>query len=171
MSQQNALKQHTSDYRRKLLLSILRIAAPVIAIICGISLLLLSFSSRQTALKSQSAAAEKISSDLSHIITNTETLSQDMIFNNEIQQLLTTSTAGEQFPQNANAAYHINGFIANRDYINCVVLTETTRHCILQKKLLPTLQILIRYSSPDGLPSFRIRPVHTCGLLILIFYQ
>lgn len=61
--------------------------------------------------------------DLSHIITNTETLSQDMIFNNEIQQLLTTSTAGEQFPQNANAAYHINGFIANRDYINCVVLT------------------------------------------------
>ena len=83
MSQQNALKQHTSDYRRKLLLSILRIAAPVIAIICGISLLLLSFSSRQTALKSQSAAAEKISSDLSHIITNTETLSQDMIFNNE----------------------------------------------------------------------------------------
>lgn len=123
MSQQNALKQHTSDYRRKLLLSILRIAAPVIAIICGISLLLLSFSSRQTALKSQSAAAEKISSDLSHIITNTETLSQDMIFNNEIQQLLATSTAGEQFPQNANAAYHINGFIANRDYINCVVLT------------------------------------------------
>lgn len=127
MKKQYTLKQHTSDYRRKLLLSIFRIAAPVIALICGVSILLLSNSSRQTALKSQAAVTEKMSSDLSHVITNTETLSQDMIFNNEIQQLLATSTAGEQFPQNADAAYHINGFIANRDYINCVVLTGNTQ--------------------------------------------
>lgn len=46
-----------------------------------------------------------------------------MIFNSEIQQILASSTAGEQFPQNTDVAYHINGFIANRDYINCVILT------------------------------------------------
>lgn len=119
----NTRKSNNQSFRRKLLLSIFRIAAPVTAIVCAVSVIMLTLNYRQTVINSQAAATEKIRSDIAHIIDNTQTLSQDMIFNSEIQQILATSTAGEQFPQNVDAAYHINGFIANRDYINCVILT------------------------------------------------
>ncbi len=116
-------KENQNSFRWKLLSSIFRIAAPVTAIVCAISVIMLTLNYRQTVINSQAAATEKVRSDLANIIDNTQTLSQDMIFNSEIQQMLRNSTAGEQFPQNADAAYHINGFIANRDYINCVILT------------------------------------------------
>lgn len=119
----NTRKSNNQSFRRKLLLSIFRIAAPVTAIVCAVSVIMLTLNYRQTVINSQAAATEKVRSDIAHIIDNTQTLSQDMIFNSEIQQILATSTAGEQFPQNVDAAYHINGFIANRDYINCVILT------------------------------------------------
>ena len=117
---------HKSDphsFRHHLLLSIFRIAAPVTAVVCAVSVIMLTLNYRQTVINSQAAATEKVRSDIANIIDNTQTLSQDMIFNSEIQQILANSTAGEQFPQNADVAYHINGFIANRDYINCVILT------------------------------------------------
>lgn len=110
-------------FQTKLLLSIFRIATPVIGIVCGISLLMLSQNYRQTVINSQAAATEKVRSDIANLLENTQTVSQDMIFNSAIQQILSDSTSGEQFPQNADVSYHINGFIANRDYINCVVLT------------------------------------------------
>ncbi|MCI6536300.1 sensor histidine kinase [uncultured Eubacterium sp.] len=116
-------KTNEQSFRRRLLLSIFRIAAPVTAIVCAVSVIMLTLNYRQTVINSQAAATEKVRSDIAHIIDNTQTLSQDMIFNSEIQKILASSTAGEQFPQNADVAYHVNGFIANRDYINCVILT------------------------------------------------
>ena len=110
-------------FQTKLLLSIFLIATPVIGIVCGISLWMLSQNYRQTAINSQAAATEKVRSDIANLLESTQTVSQDMIFNSAIQQILSDSTSGEQFPQNADVSYHINGFIANRDYINCVVLT------------------------------------------------
>ncbi len=117
-------RQHLpQQFQTKLLLSIFRIATPVIAGICGISLLMLSLNYRQTVINSQAASAEKVRSDIANLLESTQTVSQDMIFNSAIQQILSNSTSGEQFPQNTDVSYHINGFIANRDYINCVVLT------------------------------------------------
>ena len=46
-------------FQTKLLLSIFRIATPVIGIVCGISLLMLSQNYRQTVINSQAAATEK----------------------------------------------------------------------------------------------------------------
>lgn len=116
-------KEKQNSFRSRLLLSIFRIAAPVTAIVCAISVIMLTANYRQTVINSQAVATEQVRSNLANIIDSTQTLSQDMIFNSEVQKILTDSTAGEQFPQNADVAYHINGFIANRDYINCVILT------------------------------------------------
>lgn len=46
-----------------------------------------------------------------------------MIFNTEIQKLLEENHQGELYPDTSNVAYYINSFIANRDFIDCVVLT------------------------------------------------
>ena len=123
----NIHKRDNQSFRHRLLLSIFRIAAPVTAIVCTVSIVMLTLNYRQTVINSQAAATEKVRSDIAHIIDNTQILSQDMIFNSEIQQILASSTAGEQFPQNTDVAYHINGFIANRDYINCVILTGNSQ--------------------------------------------
>ena len=110
-------------FKAQLLISILKIAVPVIIIICTGSFLVLSKSSEQTILKAQTTAMGKIENDLTFITENTENLSRDMIFNNEIQQLLLDFARGEQYPESSAAAYYINNFIANRDFIDCVVLT------------------------------------------------
>lgn len=96
-------------FQTKRLLSIFRIATPVIGIICGISLWMLSQNYQQTVINSQAAATEKIRSDVANLLENTQTVSQDMIFNSAIQQILSDSTSGEQFPQNADVSYHVNG--------------------------------------------------------------
>ena len=120
----NIHKRDNQSFRHRLLLSIFRIAAPVTAIVCTVSIVMLTLNYRQTVINSQAAATEKVRSDIAHIVDNTQILSQDMIFNSEIQQILASSTAGEQFPQNTDVAYHINGFIANRDYI-CLLYTSS----------------------------------------------
>ena len=109
-------------FQTKVLLSIFRIATPVIGIVCGISLWMLSQNYQQTVINSQASATEKVRRDIANLLENTQIVSQDMIFNSAIQQIMSDNTSGEQFPQNADVSYHVNGFIANRDYINCVIL-------------------------------------------------
>lgn len=104
----NIHKRDNQSFRHRLLLSIFRIAAPVTAIVCTVSIVMLTLNYRQTVINSQAAATEKVRSDIAHIVDNTQILSQDMIFNSEIQQILASSTAGEQFPQNTDVAYHLS---------------------------------------------------------------
>ena len=117
----------SSNFQTKLLQSMLRVALPVIAAICVGSFLMLSGSARISAANAQATAMSKTANDIYYITENTENLSRDMIFNTEIQDLLKESARGELYPDASNVAYYINSFIANRDFINCVVLTGTDR--------------------------------------------
>lgn len=111
------------NFQTKLLMSMIRIALPVIGIICVGSFLMLSGSARISASNSQATAMGKVTNDLYYITENTENLSRDMIFNTEIQELLEENARGELYPDTSSVAYYINSFIANRDFIDCVVLT------------------------------------------------
>ena len=77
----NIHKRDNQSFRHRLLLSIFRIAAPVTAIVCTVSIVMLTLNYRQTVINSQAAATEKVRSDIAHIVDNTQILSQDMIFN------------------------------------------------------------------------------------------
>lgn len=110
-------------FQTRLLLSILRTAVPIIILICIGFFIMLSKSAEQTILKAQITAMEEIQNDFYYMTENTENLSRDMIYNNEIQSLLQAHAQGEQYPVTSAAAYYINSFIANRDFIDCVVLT------------------------------------------------
>ena len=112
-------------FQTRLLFSILKTAVPIIVLICIGFFIMLSKSAEQTILKAQTTAMEEIQNDFYYITENTENLSRDMIYNNEIQSLLRAHAQGEQYPETSAAAYYINSFIANRDFIDCVVLTGT----------------------------------------------
>ncbi len=51
-------------FQTKVLLSIFRIATPVIGIVCGISLWMLSQNYQQTVINSQASATEKVRRDM-----------------------------------------------------------------------------------------------------------
>ena len=74
----NIHKRDNQSFRHRLLLSIFRIAAPVTAIVCTVSIVMLTLNYRQTVINSQAAATEKVRSDIAHIVDNTQILSQDI---------------------------------------------------------------------------------------------
>ena len=115
-------KSEHPGFRRFLLVSVMRLAAPLIAVICTVSLVTLSVNFARQAIDDQAAALEETESDLASIIENVETLSRDLVFHDAVQTLLEASLAGEQYPQTADVAYYVNGFLANRDYIHSVIL-------------------------------------------------
>ena len=165
----NIHKRDNQSFRHRLLLSIFRIAAPVTAIVCTVSIVMLTLNYRQTVINSQAAATEKVRSDIAHIVDNTQILSQEMIFNSEIQQILASSTAGEQFPQNTDVAYHINGFIANRDYINCVILTGNNQTLYSTEKAFTNISDYDTiFHSTHGSRSYKTAISHICGMWIRI---
>ena len=164
----NIHKRDNQSFRHRLLLSIFRIAAPVTAIVCTVSIVMLTLNYRQTVINSQAAATEKVRSDIAHIVDNTQILSQDMIFNSEIQQILASSTAGEQFPQNTDVAYHINGFIANRDYINCVILTGNNQTLYSTEKAFTNISDYDTIFHSTWLAQLQNSHKHICGMWIRI---
>ena len=64
----NIHKRDNQSFRHRLLLSIFRIAAPVTAIVCTVSIVMLTLNYRQTVINSQAAATEKVRSDIAHIV-------------------------------------------------------------------------------------------------------
>ena len=60
----NIHKRDNQSFRHRLLLSIFRIAAPVTAIVCTVSIIMLTLNYRQTVINSQAAATEKVRSDI-----------------------------------------------------------------------------------------------------------
>ena len=96
------------NFQTKLLMSMIRIALPVIGIICVGSFLMLSGSARISASNSQATTMGKVTNDLYYITENTENLSRDMIFNTEIQELLEENARGELYPDTSSVAAAIS---------------------------------------------------------------
>ena len=46
-----------------------------------------------------------------------------MVYNSDIQKFMQDAAAGDPYPEDHSTAYYVNAFIANRDYINSMVLT------------------------------------------------
>lgn len=114
-----------TKFQTKLLLAMFKIALPVIAIICAGFFLVLVILAQNSTASAQYAEMERLRSNISNLMANTENLSRDLIFNDEVQTLMKKNHNGELYPDTAAAAYHISGFTANRDYIDCVILTGT----------------------------------------------
>ena len=115
----------SASFKTRLFLAFILIAVPILAVMCIGSFLVLRASTRENIQKSQMTELERVNTQLQYIINDTENMSREIIFNASVQQLLTDSRNGEQYPEDSGVAYYINGFLANRDFIDCVVLTDT----------------------------------------------
>lgn len=66
---------------------------------------------------------ERTNAQLAHIITNTENLSRNIIYDSDVQKLLLEAADGEAYPETEAVKYFINSFIVDRDYVESVVIT------------------------------------------------
>ncbi len=115
------------SFRRRLFMSFLFIAIPIIAGVLVIALVIVQTSSRRIVLQSQATELERVAAQFESIFNDTENVSREIIYNSEVQQFMEEATDENVYPEDAEISYYINGLILNRDYIGSVVLTSPDR--------------------------------------------
>lgn len=103
------------------------IATPVLLGVCIGSFLFLSVSNTAATNSSQAVAIEKTLKQLQYFTEDTESLSKDIIFHSSIQTILAENYNGEPFPSDIAVSYYLNNFVANRDFIDSVVITSVNQ--------------------------------------------
>ena len=112
----------SASYKTRLVLSFMLIAVPLLIILCGISFYFLKASTTNTIKQEQAGELERFNTQMQYIISDTENMSREIIFNYDVQELLESAHAGDAYPEYTNVAYYINNYIANRDFVKSVVL-------------------------------------------------
>lgn len=110
------------DFRKRLFLSFFIIALPILLIVAIGSYLLLSTNARSETEKTLMTTMERLKNQLEHVIVETQNLSKNIIYNEDVQALLEQNMKGEKYPSTTEVAYFINSFIVNREYIESVVI-------------------------------------------------
>ncbi|SHJ70448.1 sensor histidine kinase [Parasporobacterium paucivorans] len=111
------------NFKTRLLVSFFIIAVPILIIISIVSYTFLSLSAQSEVEKSLMTTMERIKNEVERVTGETENLSRNIIYNDDVQRLLAESSQGEKFPTTSDVAYFINSFIVNREFIESVVIT------------------------------------------------
>lgn len=113
----------SASFKTRLFLTFILVAVPILAIMCTGSFIMLRHSTREGIQRTQTTEVERLNTQIHTIVSDTENMSREIIYNVAVQKMLTESYNGEQYPADTDVAYYINGFVANRDFVDCVVLT------------------------------------------------
>lgn len=117
----------SASFKHKLVFSFIFIAIPLLVLICAISFYVLQSSYLNTIEQEQKRELEQFNTTIQYIITDVENMSRELVFNNDVQQILTDASNGEDYPEYTDVAYCINNYVSNRDYIDSVVLLGSRR--------------------------------------------
>ncbi len=116
--------RENASFQRRLQFSFLYIALPVIIVIAIGFFFLLRLNVDRSIVSNQESSVESISNQLGNIIDDTKNISHEILYNSEVQSLLTDALSGERYPDETQAAYYINNFISEREYIKSIILTS-----------------------------------------------
>ncbi len=117
----------TASFKRRLFLSFLFIAIPIIAAVLIIAFLIISNSSHTIVEQSQATELERIAASLESVFSDTENMSREIIYNSAVQDYVAEAADSDVYPEDADVASYINGMILNRDYVDSVVLISADR--------------------------------------------
>ncbi len=117
----------SASFSRRLFLSFLLIAIPVIAGVSIAAFSIISLSSKDTVSQSQATALAKTAAQLESILGDTENLSRELLYNPAVQDYLLQANDTDSYPADSEAAYYVNSLIINRDYIDSLVLMTPQR--------------------------------------------
>ncbi|MCD8217063.1 MAG: hypothetical protein LUD01_03290 [Clostridiales bacterium] len=117
----------SASFKRRLFMSFLLIALPVITGVSIIAAIIIRVSSQTIVEQTQATELEKTAAQLESIFSDTENMSREIVYNSAVQEYLTEAAASESYPEDSEVSYYINGLILNRDYIDSVVVISADR--------------------------------------------
>lgn len=117
----------SASFKRRLFMSFLLIALPVITGVSIIAAIIIRISSQTIVEQTQATELEKTAAQLESIFSDTENMSREIVYNSAVQEYLTEAAASDSYPEDSDVSYYINGLILNREYIDSVVVIGADR--------------------------------------------
>ncbi len=117
----------SASFKRRLFMSFLLIALPVITGVSVIAIIIIQISSQTIVEQTQATELEKTAAQLESIFSDTENMSREIVYNSAIQEYMNEAAASESYPEDSAVSYYINGLILNQEYIDCVVVVGADR--------------------------------------------
>lgn len=121
----NGLSGNTS-FRRRLFISFLAIAIPILAAMAIFSYLLTSNSTKQTLTQAQETELGHLNARLLSVYSDIESVSRDIILSSDIQDYMTTAGNEQTYPDDSAVSYTVSALMSGRDYIDSIVITGNT---------------------------------------------
>lgn len=115
-------KKDRMSFRTRLFAAFFLVSVPVLIVISIFLYIFLSTSAEESTSKTMLRIMERTKGQIENVITNTEDLSRNIIYDADVQALFKEAYNGVPYPETGNVKYFINSFIVNRDYIESVVL-------------------------------------------------
>ncbi|MCR5667091.1 MAG: histidine kinase [Eubacterium sp.] len=119
----NKFLNDRSNYQTGLFLLTILFTVPLCAVILVLSFFFIQRSTFATVQESQFAQLQEINEKVAYVLTDTQNMSQEIYYNDAVQDMLKAVRDGEEYPSDTEAAYFINNFVADRDFVNSVVIT------------------------------------------------
>ncbi|MGI5931739.1 MAG: cache domain-containing sensor histidine kinase [Eubacterium sp.] len=116
------ITKRRTRYQTRIFLSFVYIAVPIFITVMLISMAFLQKSYHLTLRERQTSELQKINKQMSVVLEETRTVSQEIYYNSSIQSLLKQELSGKRYLANDKVAYYINNFAANRDFVDSVVV-------------------------------------------------
>ena len=114
------------SFRGRLFISFMAIAIPVLATMALISYLLTATNNINTMVQAQETQLAHLNARLSSVYSDTESVSRDIILSATIQNYMNEALQSNSYPDDANVSYTLAALMADRDYIDSIVLTSTS---------------------------------------------
>ena len=121
----NKLKDYLKNkmsFATRLFISFFSISIPLMLIISCFLYVFLEKSSRENIAQMMLQVIERTKSQVEYIFSETEYLSRNIIYDEDVQRMLKEADAGNPYPAEEDVKYFINSFIVNREYMDSVVL-------------------------------------------------
>lgn len=115
-----------TSFRRRLFLSFLAIAIPILAAMAIFSYLLTSNYTRQTLIQAQETQIGHLNARLSSVYSNIESVSRDIILSSDIQDYMSSASDQRSYPDDSSVSYTVSALMSGRDYIDSIVITGNT---------------------------------------------
>ncbi|SDB06623.1 cache domain-containing sensor histidine kinase [Eubacterium oxidoreducens] len=112
-----------SNYQTGLFLLTILFTVPLCAVILVLSFFFIQRGTFATVQESQYAQLQEINEKIAYVLTDTQNMSQEIYYNDAVQEILKAVRDGEEYPSDTETAYFVNNFVADRDFVDSVVLT------------------------------------------------
>lgn len=114
--------KNTMSFATRLFVSFFAVTIPLMLLISAFLYGFLGKNARESTAKMMLQTLERTKSQVEYIFSETEYLSRNIIYDEDVQQMLKEAASGNDYPKEEGVKYFINSFIVNREYMDSVVL-------------------------------------------------